>query len=152
MTTPNELYKMEPERVTNDISYLVGCYYNHVKEVGEEWAEYETPFLAERIEVRYLKDYDFDGRRVWKLATVWFDGEPVMITQNAGREGDDHSARFITDGKLFMKMCHYIKTQIPLTPIPKTAGPSVVDPGEDIQDLTEFYGNSLDGPFERYRY
>jgi len=147
MTTPNELYKMEPERVTNDIGYLSGCYYNHVREVGEE-VSWFAPFEAERIEVRYLKDFDFDGRRVWKLATVWFEGEPVMITQNAGREGDDHSNRYITDGKLFMKMCRYIKTLIPIT---SSCEPEAVDPNDDIEGLTVFYGNELGGSFERYR-
>lgn len=145
MTTPNELYAMTPEETTNDVSRLVGCYYNHIPEI-DEYAEFyhiETP----RIEIKYLKDWCYDGRRVWQLATVWFWNKPVMIIQNAGREGDDHRVRFITDPEQYKLMIEYI---IALMEIPEPKLEDVYKPDEDIDGLTEFYGQSLDGYFERY--
>ncbi len=143
MATPNELYAMEPERVERDISHLTGFYYNHIPEVGES-VPYGT--TSDRIEIRFLKDWCFDGRRVWQLATVWFEGKPVMVTQNAGREGDDHSERFVTDADGLMAMCSHIKQLIQI----EGGRPTVVGADEQVAGLTEFYGNKLEGHFERY--
>lgn len=145
MTTPNELYAMTPEEISNDVGRLIGCYYNHIPEIDEYGNLYhiKTP----RIEIKYLKDWCYDGRRVWRLATVWFWDKPVMIIQNAGREGDDHHARFITDPKQYKEMIQYI---IALMEIPEPELEDVYKPDEDIEGLTEFYDQSLDGYFERY--
>ena len=86
MATAADLYKMTPERSTKELSYLVGCYYNHIPEVGNDIESVKYLLSSDRVEIKFLKDWNFDFRRVWQLATVWFDGNPVMITQNAGRE------------------------------------------------------------------
>jgi len=147
MTTPNDLYAMTPEIVTKDLTHLEGCYYNHVEEIGTQLMLHNVE--NDRVEVRFLKDYCFDGRRVWQLATVWFDEKPVMITQNAGREGDDYAKRFITDAVAFVEMCQYIKSLLKVEPLVSV---DPVDPDEDVEGLTKFYGNELGGIFERYRY
>ena len=145
MATANELYAMKPESISNDLSRLSGCYYNHIQEFNEH-DEYLGDEVQQRVEIRTLKFFDFDGRRFWKLSTVFFDGNPVMVIQNAGREGDDHSKRFITDTNLFMSMGKFIKSLI------KSGNelPEQVDCNMDIPELTEFYGNSLHGEFKRH--
>ena len=79
------------------------------------------------------------------MASVWFDGEVVMITQNAGREGDDHSKRFLLDTANYIKMVNYIQSLI--TPDIKNTTLEVVSLESDIPDLNKFYGDELDGFF-----
>lgn len=145
MATANDLYAMQPEAVTNDVWRLKGYYYNHIPEVTDDFLpDIET----DRVEMKLLKDHCFDGRRTWALATVWFDGNPVMVIQNAGREGDDHAERFITDKDKFDEMCAYIRGLIPRE-YDRTQE-DVFDKDADIPELTYFYGNSLYGEFETY--
>lgn len=126
---------------------LKGCYYNHIPEANLEWdMPYEEVFPD--IQVRVIKDFDFDGRRFWRLATVWFENKPVMVIQNAGREGDDHEARFITDSETFSRMCRYIER---LSNKEQVVERDVYKEDQEIgAKLTTFYGNTLNGHFERY--
>lgn len=151
---PSELYARDPQETTFELCGLIGCYYNFIPEaLGEEEQHllYRDEMKANtRVEVRLYKYFDFDGRRFWKLAGVFFDGFPVMITQNAGREGDDHTARFITNEHAYKKMVKYIRTLIPIPDEEEI--PDVVSADDEFPGLTDFYGNNLDGYFERYRY
>ncbi len=152
--TPNELYKRMPENSHFDLTCLVGFYYNHIPEL-DAYDINNANEKEQRILIKEYKYFDFDGRRCWRLASVWFDDnnladlrhKPVMIIQNAGREGDDHDGRFITDEKLYLEMVTYIRSLINDRPYQTS---DVVDPDVDINNLTSFYGNELDGHFERY--
>jgi len=148
--TPNELYKRTPEFVDKDINAFAGCYYNHIPEIPELENHYFelSQITARRIEFRYYKDFDFDGRRYWRLGAVTFNDEFVMIIQNAGREGDDYTGRFITNKDLYYKMVDYIKTLMP--PKDPLSDDDIVNIDDDIPALDKFYGNELDGYFERY--
>lgn len=143
MIRAKEIYTIEPESVSNELGTLKGFYYDHIPEITENLWGVET----DRIEINTLKDFDFDGRRCWTLRTVWFDGEPIMILQNAGREGDDHAKRFITDLPLYKKMVVYIKSLLPTDDL---SGGVVIDAEEGREDLISFYGNELFGVFEKY--
>jgi hypothetical protein len=152
MTTANELYARSTSDKTTKylpLHTLVGCYYNFIPEVGLE--SYELNEMASPlVEVRNIFDFDFDYRRIWRLSTVWFEGSPVMIVQNAGREGDDHSVRFITDEVQYRKMIEHI---IALKPVVIEEVEDIISADEDMGDkLTRFYGNELDGHFARYTY
>lgn len=140
--SPNDLYKIEPEHTEQGADHLKGCYYNHIPELGDVYL-YDADLS--RIEVRFIKDWCFDGRRVWQLASVWFDGSPCMIVQNAGREGDDFSDRFITNRDAFFAMIDYIRQQTKQYEDVKE-----VDPDRPEPMLTEFYSNSLNGVFGRW--
>lgn len=138
----NELYAIEEYTSTNDISSLIGCYFNHVEEAGDDFgleAAYNAIEAEKLIELRILRHTDIDYRRYWRLVTVWFDDLPVMVVQNAGREGDDHSRRFITDSRHFHEMCKYIGTKFQN---PRTV--KAVDPNKDMPELTTFYGDSYE--------
>ncbi len=97
-----------------------------------------------RVEIRYYKDHSFDGERCWTLASVYFDGEPVMIYQEAGRGGRDHCLDFITDRIRYKGMVVYLCSLMP--PEPEEAA---YDPDEDIERLDTFYGYSLDHDWDR---
>lgn len=143
--TPNNLYEMEPEKVTNEfVPYLLKN--SHVYESGVPDHDIDWDFKSDKIEIRVLKDFDFDGRRCWTLCTVWYEEHPVMIIQNAGREGDDHVARFITARERFIEMCIYLRSLVDI----EDSDEDVVSCDKDIPELTDFYSNNLYGFFERY--
>lgn len=154
---PSELYAMTPEKTDSDIFVLTGWEFNHVPEI--DWSLMNAEAHKQtRIVINYYKDFDFDGRRFWRLASVWLDdirerpspSKPVMIIQNAGREGDDWHKRFITDSALYQEMVAHLHSLTSMSSI--DIKDELCDPEEDIKNLTEFYGNKLDGLFERYSY
>jgi hypothetical protein len=152
--TPHELLTREPSSIEHDFSVLAGTYFNFIPEVGDDFL-IKYRFLSTespRIEICVFKHFAFDSRRFWRLAAVYFDGEPVMITQNAGREGDDHAHRFILDRKVYDEMIRHI---VALPRRPEDAvddGKSTtVTMDEDLGErLTSFYGDKLDGYFSRH--
>lgn len=137
---PVDLYNREPEEVTRDIGILRGVYYNHTPEIHDDKGIDFYKLKNERIEVRYYKYYSFDARRFWALASIYFNEEPVMIIQNAGRDGDDHAKRFITNRNLYNEMIGYIQSLI-VKEIENSI--DVYDENEDIENLDEFYGYSM---------
>jgi len=158
---PSELYTREPEKVVQpfaqdskygpefQMEYLVGSRYNHIGSEEMYTWDIESINRSTRVEVKVYKDFDFDGRRFWRLASVWFDRSPVMIVQNAGREGDDYVGRIITDGERYGAMVTHIHSLIQYKQGEEFNG-DIRSPDEDFTDVDAFYGNSLDGYFERY--
>ena len=141
----SEMYSLEPESTSKCLGVLKGFYYDHLPEVEEcLWGLQDKNTKAE---VKTLKDFDFDGRRCWSLRTVWFDSQPFMITQNAGREGDDHRQRFITDVEIYKKFVDYVKS---LTNSQEYYLEDLIEIDKDYPNLTNFYGNDLFERFERY--
>jgi hypothetical protein len=67
-----------------------------------------------RFDVRCIAYRRHDDRRYISMYSFWFDGKPVMLTQNAGREGDDFRRRMITDEALFKDLCHYLHSRLVL--------------------------------------
>lgn len=158
--TPNELYQREPERVIlpfevardHMTDYFAGVYYNHLQEIDVDLYRICSVDASDEVEIKVYKDFDFDGRRFWRLSSAWFRGKPVMIMQNAGREGDDYVGRFITDYPLFNTMVIHIEGLIRLKICREAAIKDVVNPDNQVPNLDDFYGNSLDGYFTRYFY
>jgi hypothetical protein len=74
-----------------------------------------------------------------------------MIIRNAGREGDDHVSRFVTDRARYIEMVAHILS-LQKVKEDDINDEDFVDPDEEVTNLLEFYGNSLFGWFERYRY
>lgn len=147
---PSELYARKEERRDHRIAVL-GCNkwetrHRHIPEIEFDLLESDP---NSRITIRYYKDFCFDGRRIWRMASVWYGDRPVMIIRNAGREGDDHHSRFVTDEALYGEMVEYLHTLA--LPSAKRPPEDLVDPETDIPDLESFYGWALDGAFERYR-
>ena len=141
----NDLYELKPESVLKTPEILVGARYNHVKEANIEDCEFNRDMEESQVmEIRLLKDWDFDTRRIWRLATVWMHDKPVMVIQNAGREGDDHAKRFITDINLFKELCVHVREFYTLEP---RSYKDIYNPNDEVEGLTEFYNNSLDDDF-----
>lgn len=142
--TPAQLYARQPESEDSRLSSLHGFNFNHVPELDP--ATYPDMDPASRIVIRYFKNFEFDCRRFWLLAAVCIDGAPFMVIQNAGREGDDHVGRFVTDAGLYTKAAAYLAS----LSRPSDGKTTFVSPDEEVPGLTDFYGTSLDGSFRRY--
>lgn len=140
---PIDLYRMEPQDISRSIGKLHGSNYDHLEELTRKlnvFSYYGLEDANEKVEIRYYAHYFFDERREWRLASVWFEDKPVMIIQNAGREGDDHARRYITDENAFKQMLDYIEFIIQEgeeDPI------DVVSEDDDIEELDTFYGHTL---------
>lgn len=136
---PIELYNMEPIHEEKCLGELKGFYYNHIPEVDLGWSSSAYGLNNERVTIKCYKNHCFDGRRVWKLASVWLDEKPVMIIQNAGREGDDHAKKFVTNKQLYIEMINYIQSLV------KKDFDDVEEynENEDNERLITFYGYNL---------
>lgn len=158
--TIQELLEYKVEEETNDLSILKGVYYNHIPEVSEMFPYgmnngREAIRLINqnntKIVIKYYKNFSFDGRRIWILASVWFENIPIMIIQNAGREGDDHARRFVINAEHYLRMCNYINSLIPVPNLLEDTVKNLISLDEEVgRHLTEFYGNSLDCGFMTY--
>lgn len=140
--TAQEIYNLPPIRVETE--YLESFIEHHV---------YESPVFPDltgntRIDKRVYYYLNIDHRRYVELASIWFDGKPVMITQNAGREGDDHKERFITDLPLYMELLKYLMEIHANSLTDQSVFGGVLDKDADTASLTTFYGDilSLDKP------
>lgn len=139
---PNELYQKTPETISKCLGHLKGFYYDHIHELSDSRnvdSYWGLENKNEKVEIKYYVDHCFDGRRTWTLASVWFEEKPIMVIQNAGREGDDHRVRFITDAENYKRMLHYISTLLEEDDVTLES----VDPDEDIPTLDTFYGYSM---------
>ena len=147
---PSELFTLPVQRTTNDLLCICSSFGhsqgNFLPEIIPDWID--TPeLISDRAEVRFLKDWNFDGRRVWILATVWLDENPVMILQSAGREGRDHSKRFIVDEVQFIELCEHVQSMLPIA----YDGNDLTGFHDEMGDvLTDFYGYKLGGMFKQY--
>ena len=154
--TINELLKLPIIGETYDIGPLIGCYYNHIKEI--KYGDEELPSYVfqdpncfnleenDRVKVSFLANDQFDTRRIWVLAVVYYETDPVMVIQNAGREGDDYSKRFIIEEykSSYLLMLDYINS---LRMPPKNDDinkDDIYSIDKDLGDqLTSFYNDTL---------
>jgi hypothetical protein len=157
--TANEVYQRTPESVSfslNELRISDGAQGSPMPELFSSFHWFPEPYdddynpetANKRVEIRILKDFNFVGRRGWKLFTIWFDGQPVMICQAAGRELDDHQARYITDKSRFIEMMNYVKSLLPFDDT--QLDDDVIESDVDMPELSNFYNCTLDGKFKSY--
>jgi hypothetical protein len=139
MTSPNDLYALPAEK-HGPLSYLVSTEHTFIPEVGG-WSPDIENVISDRVRIDVIKEAELDSRRIWRLSTVRLDGEPVMILQNAGREGDDHYSRLVTDADRYQRMIAHLLELVPSLPPPAMDVDGKVD---DISDLTCFYKHNFD--------
>lgn len=160
ITTPQELYAQPTEFETNNLNVMFsdntarpeinGCYYKHMPEVESYCSEMVFPDDAICLKLKVHQFFDFDGRRYWCLSSLWFLGAPFMIMQNAGREGDDHAKRYVTDLRTYNRAHNYVNNAA-IYADESEFDTDIVSPTESLgNNLTTFYGNTLGGFFERY--
>lgn len=130
-----QLYAMKPARVFNDLYHFVGT---HLPEIDNSDLNHDEAEKTKRIELRQI-GYDCpDGRRTWELDTVWFDGHPLMVVNSSGRDGDEYSERFITDGDTFGQMLRFLRNFVEGSTVTGFVKADAVIPA-----MTEFYGRTI---------
>lgn len=135
-------YHMEVLKTEKDLSILVGFYYSHIPEAVEAGqVDVLRHIKNEKIQIRYHADKIVDASRCWILASVWFNDNPIMIIQNAGRDGDDHACKYVTLLSHYIEMVTYIKGLI--KPEFDEITIPVIDLEKDMPELTEFYGDRV---------
>lgn len=99
----------------------------------------------EQKPVRLVKkthvSYCFDGERVWMLSSMWLDGKPFMLIQNAGRGGDDHQERFITNSELYDAAVVYLQSLVKSEPSYKH---ELYQEDYNDEEVTSFYGHHME--------
>lgn len=134
--SPAELYAMKPVSVHHFLYHLINVHLND--EVSPYDLDLDVVEAEKRIEVRELVNHDFDGRRVWMLRTIWFDGKPVMVVSASGRDADEYHDRWITDGNQYADMIRYLRSFTP-----QTQERGFVEASAKIPAMTEFYGSTI---------
>lgn len=91
-----------------------------------------------RLTVNCLVDDYVDGHRIAQMHTVWFDGKPLLIVQDAGRSGRDFSRRWLTHPVEYQKLLQYLLSKVR---VPDAVG-DVADPEALVyeDDVLFFYG------------
>jgi hypothetical protein len=147
--TPNELYALKPvEILRDDLGPLKGSAgaYDHLPEVSarvDELAGIARGPLAGRFDLRFYARRSIDERRVWWLYALYLDGAPVMILQNAGREGDDFYRRIVTHPDRLASVVTFLRAHLPVGEF------EAVDPTKPVKGLDAFYGDHLSEHLKR---
>lgn len=93
---------------------------------------------SKRIRLDFYVNHSFDGDRGMNLVGVFFDDEPVMIFQTAGRDGRDHSASWQISRERYQEMCQFMRS------LPNEEDQvKDIDLDEEIPDLCVFYGRAI---------
>jgi len=138
--TARQLYATPAKQTTHELEILAGHLYNHLPEAGDpaSWAF----LISTEVEIRTLGYRNFDGSRIWHLATVWFQGKPVMVIQNAGRDGDDHVRRYVTDTRGLRMLAGHVKA-LAFLEVLENDDMRVIEEDEEASELSHFYGEDL---------
>ena len=141
--TPSAYYNCKNViRETNDLNEIFGMSsHSHIPEINEYYIHEEDNIKNEHITTKVLLDKNTDGRRIVKVITVWYDKNPVMIIRAAGREGDDHYDRFITDVFLYRSMVNYLRLILPHEEINED---EIVNSEADVANLNILYGSKIE--------
>lgn len=96
-----------------------------------------------RFVIKSLIDERYNGGRYSHMRTIWFDGKPVLIFQEAGRSGQDHFKRWVTDKETYVEVLAYLVEMLTVRP-DTFEDRDYVDPESEVypEELLHFYGNS----------
>jgi hypothetical protein len=136
-----KLAKYTPSK--EDTRKLVGCYYNHIPELLEYNNDHSLDGLYDDgLIVKTIAHFQMDGRRYWNLSMVYFGIIPIMLVQNAGREGDDHAHRFIFNVEKYKEIMECYGNGHDITVNDDTT--IVGDLEQPFRIYTDFYGNDIE--------
>lgn len=131
--TIKDIYALKPTKITHTL-YEVN---RHFPNVDFYNIEEET---STRLEIRYYADECFDGERGWSMFSLYFDGKPFMLCQEAGRGNQDFTNQHISDRATYDEFVAYLHSLY--APDPKQ-DEDIVGLDEDLPCLTEFYNHQL---------
>lgn len=97
-----------------------------------------------KVEILEHGFINFDGNRIWELASAWFEGVPFAVIQRAGRSGQDHQQYFITNANVFIQATAYLRSLI----ISNVENENIISETEDCPDLDRFYSFELSAVYD----
>ena len=113
--TVKELYDLTPEQtITGTDVLFYSELLDHIEQETDDILglgkgeyignEYDIANLPQDypIEVRYLKQHCFDGRRTWVMAIAYWKDIPFMIYKNYGRDNDEYMECYVTNREVMM--------------------------------------------------
>lgn len=108
--TVKELYELKPEKIVSgpEVFHYTELINDHLREETNKidfpaWGYIGDYYDLENmpkdfpIEVRYLKEHSFDGRRTWVMAIAYWQNVPFMIYKNYGRDNDEYTEEYVTN-------------------------------------------------------
>lgn len=121
-------------RVTND-AYRVLEYFPEIDEYrfDQDRAEKEG-----KVRIDLYLDVCFDGRRGMELGCVYFECQPVLVFQAAGRENRDQKDHWVISAEQKRAMTHWL---MGFVEDDETEKETSMD--EEIPSLSHFYGHSI---------
>jgi hypothetical protein len=105
--TPAELYTLKPVQTDYD-TYTVLDYVDSIDRYDFEANKADA---EKRLEIHRLA-----WENEWMLATVWFDGKPVMVIGYSGKDGEEKD-KWITDGAVYADMVAWLYTFVEKTEV-----------------------------------
>lgn len=144
--TPQELFSRTPVQVSNEIE----GFHSHLGDYGISQFEFNKVLEEDpNIETRFYAVANFDGYRYWMLGAVFFRGIPVLIFQEAGRNGRDHTrnieVRDPENPNAMGDFLRYIRDNLL-----ENGRVEAVSLDTDVEDLDYFYNCKLDDIVAEY--
>lgn len=107
-----EIYEMKVERSTRDLYEIVEGPWiaaeDFIYDIIYNGYNPDNKPKNEKIDLDFVKDVCFDGRRVWQMIVVKYEGKPFGLIQMAGREGRDGGEMFVSDKETYDKAMGYL--------------------------------------------
>jgi len=152
----------QPKQLVTDESFDVHDYLSiHLSNIIDMPYDFNGDKL---VKVHVLKDFCYDGRRVWQLYYVTFKDQLVMFCSAAGREGHDNYSSRIFDAKALTDMVFHIAEKqdyydveeykkIEFEAIYKRINELAIettDLDEKADDFISFYSNKFNDVFDSW--
>lgn len=137
--SPNELYKMTPVSVEEDVSYRLFDHWFSEHNIHLDDNADDAVDATKRIQMRYLAHIGMGFDESWELATLWWRPcgaspfyEPVAVLTY---QGDDYDyEKYVTDPKALTELIRFVTEFTPK---------ASVDPDKPMECYTEFWRHTL---------
>ncbi len=125
--------------------YFCGPSYNHMPEFIDDVTRFDYDMRVPHLETWIMFKWHMDVRRFWRSALHRYLGTPFMLSQNGGREGDDHEGRQVINDHVYLSAGRAIRAasgqRIRMEDKPPPLSLDTPRP-----ELTQFYGKDLMNP------
>lgn len=147
--TPNELIQAPFIEESNDLLFYSGIYghpFLQVSNLDIYGLPSKDPYC--RVSIRTHALCTCMTNESWTIRSFWFDGSPVMISSNGGREGDDWYKTWILNPAGVTSMLKHLHSLTDSTEnlviCLRSIDVTVASPDMEIPEMTELYGGDFD--------
>jgi hypothetical protein len=98
-----------------------------------------------KLVIREITNECSDGYRYAAMYSLWYQGKPFMLVQDAGRSGRDHKRRWLTDFDTYVEVCAYLLRLLPRDP--ESRDGEVAPDALFYPEEFDFYGKAISAKF-----